>query len=210
MNIPNLPTDNLYKFTFLAGISIIVISVILYITEYNNLNTKTTLLRIAIDSAKTEGEFQSQDINLIKLEIDKIGNRLHTIQNKDTINEIEDFKQLNTKLLNDKNFRDYYGFVLLHQNELVPYQNQLLDLEIKNKELLLINRKQIINSKQMLLKSRILEKENISLFVLALVAAIVLVIGIKMSISGYNNWYNIVQKPLDKKLMIELESLTKE
>lgn len=53
----------------------------------------------------------------------------------------------------------------------------------------------------------ILSREQGALIWLEALTLVGVVIGFLMAIFGYKNWYNLVQKPMDERLKIELENL---
>ena len=204
MTIPNLPTDNLYKFKFLGGLTLIIASCYIFLIQYNNLSDKIAALKISISEIKTESTFIKQDSLFIQKEIVRLKKELNV---NDTSNNDNNHKDLMIKLEKDRNFREYYSFVLSHNEELLP---KLKDIEklraiiTKNDSL---NRKSIYNLNLISTKTDIVEKEYYHLLLLSILCIGLVYAGIKMTSNGHDKWLNLVQKPTDEKILLELKQL---
>ncbi len=60
--LPNLPTDNLYKFLFIAGLSIILATVIIFITQYKTIREEQDKNSLEIANLINEMEFSTEDM----------------------------------------------------------------------------------------------------------------------------------------------------
>lgn len=72
MIIPNLPTDNLYKFIFLSGITIIIASAVLFVTQYKSLTDKNDTLALEVIVKLEEGKNIENNKKTIRAELDII------------------------------------------------------------------------------------------------------------------------------------------
>lgn len=88
MTLPNLPTDNLYKFIFLAGLTIIFSSIILYVTQSYQIEGKLDLLEIEAASADMEVTFLDEDADLLMGKVENI-ERKHLMINKGELDSIQ-------------------------------------------------------------------------------------------------------------------------
>ena len=60
---PNLPTDNLYKFMALAGVSIVVLSTVLFSIQLSAMSEKTDQLTLEIASLEAETKNLEADVD---------------------------------------------------------------------------------------------------------------------------------------------------
>ncbi len=67
--LPNLPTDNLYKFVFVAGLTIILSSAIIFVTQHNIISTEIDNVELEIIKLEKESDFLTDDTNLLETEI---------------------------------------------------------------------------------------------------------------------------------------------
>ena len=90
MNIPNLPTDSLYKFIALSGLFILIFSVVYPLYQENELRQRSLALEGEIEVLKVDVDFQ--------LELAKDTKR-HTFSLSDPdIPQILRFKEALTKI----------------------------------------------------------------------------------------------------------------
>ena len=205
MTLPNLPTDNLYKFTFLGGLTIIIASCILYVIQVTSVTEKVDKIGIETATTSAELEFLNYDIKSISIELDSIEKSLNGIV--DTIDQVKRFKELRKELYEDKNYREFYAFLLQHKSDLIPYSKDMERLKIlteKNKEK---SREITLKKKIYALKIKTLKRELNIITILTIFVAITIAVGLKMANTGYVKWYNLVQNPIDEKLKIELRML---
>ena len=133
ITIPNLPTDNLYKFLFIAGVILIISGFIIFTTQYKTLYGKIEDIELQIQHIETETNFLKQDNVEFITESKKILKKLKEIKNIDSI----DF---NTKLQNlkdnlyDKEYREYFSFIIEHKKDILPFYEESKKLEIINEQ----------------------------------------------------------------------------
>jgi hypothetical protein len=204
MTIPNLPTDNLYKFTFLGGLTIVIASCILFLTQYNLLSDKIDTISLSSAELETELNFIGEDINFIAKETLKMKTNL---KGEDTVDIYADWEALSNKLEKDKNFREYYSFLLEHKEDVLPYRKQFVELESMTNKIDSLNRKSIATKNILKEKLQLIKKEYRMLVILSIVCCAFIFIGGKMAIKGHKDWLNLVQKPADEKARLELRQL---
>lgn len=209
ISLPNIPTDNLYKFTFVAGLTIILTALIILVTLYNSITNSVDKLEFEV------GKTESESAYLIKEETE-LGIELKAI-NKKTSNFSSDTSAINQYNINDlkinqlhnKDYREYLGFIFAHKSDLIPYYDELGKLA-KTNEILRAKEKQItLNGDIVILKSRQLKSEAERRLVISSLLCIMIFIGGIIAYFGYQKWYLLVQKPSDEKLKLELEELKK-
>lgn len=206
-NLPSLPTDNLYKFYFIAGISIIVLSIGLLINQTNLLNEKRNKLDLEILKADYELDIFKEKHNEIKDEIDEM--KSESIMNKRIVTSNDSFDLIDFKrnIFNDLEYRKYLEFIANNEDFLFPERKKAELIKNKVRDINLYHHKQIFNIS--LLKLRLNERNTLinNLYFLWFIVIFFVLLGIIMTVYGHKKWYELVQKPLDEKLRIELELL---
>lgn len=71
-NIPNIPTDNYYKFLSISGITIIMISIIFCYVERNNLINEIENIELQTIKLKLETKFLEEDSFKLDNEMDSL------------------------------------------------------------------------------------------------------------------------------------------
>lgn len=72
-SLENLPSDNLYKFIFFVGITLVIASIILVITQYDKIINKA-------DQFHEETIFLQNDINFVQEKIKKLDSTLTKVE----------------------------------------------------------------------------------------------------------------------------------
>ena len=208
--LPPIPTDNLYKFLFLTGLTIIFGSTILFITQAQNISDKIDTTSLEITKIKTESTLVDEDLvrlqdNLSKIEKSLRKNKVDSIS--DPIVNLEIFRQ---NFYNDKNYKDYLEFLFNHKEDLQPFYNeQKLDdfllLEVNKKQ-----RESKINIAISKEKMEQTKREINTLSALCIICPLLMGLGILISKNAYKNWLELVQKLTDEKLRLELKKLRSE
>lgn len=210
--VPNLPTDNLYKFYAITGIviclfsaSFIILSTVKIEDDLDNISMK--LARITL-----EGDFLDKDSE----RVEKLANELEKELNeydlpKDSIfNKYENFITRHDKLRSDKDYRDYTKLLYDYEIKLFPEIQKFNKIEELKAELLTSNRKQQIKLaeiKEYNIKAKRKSRKLILTFILGLLAFIY---GHKLAKKGFKLWKSKVQDIIDQKLKIELDLLLME
>ncbi|WP_405250509.1 hypothetical protein [Dokdonia sp. Asnod3-C12] len=178
MILPKLPTDNLYKFISLFGLTLVVL--------YTFLNYKSDL---ELDKETAE---LSYEIDLINYEIDK-ANR----ERKDWINNVGDLcetKACNCKIeeKNDLNIKINFDQKECNSQDIfleITRLQEFIDVDV----IKLKSKMDIVNAKQNLIKRKEgnFKQQNSGLNWL-------LIFGIVMSFIGFILWYQKVQRYQDR------------
>jgi hypothetical protein len=200
MEIPNLPTDNLYKFMAISGVTIAIVGFLMSyygyrdsITELDKIHTEYCLLDFEIKNLKSLDSLISNEINDIKSELIKYGNLDDNIKEKIEIDEIKKYYSV------PKN-RDLYVFLHTYKSELFPEFKKYE--EIKQKETKKDELEQNIKRNEILLKERyrIWKDTKNQINKLNWMWVIFTGLGTYIAINGFILWYKKVQKYLDEEI----------
>jgi hypothetical protein len=208
-SLPNLPTDNIYKFKFLGGVSILIFVAYIYSTQIINTFSKILETKIEIQKLEFQQERMERDSTLIKDEIEtfnKAYKKIKFVEKDSTI----DLDELKLNLLTDKNYREYLEFIYKHKNDLLPTGQsfeRLKKLQFKQEVIFNEVDKNLINLKTLMIA---LDYELYKLFAISILSVILLIYGWKITKKGYNEWHELVQKPNDEKLKEEIRKLKSE
>ena len=196
MFLPQFPTDNLYKFIFIAGLTIMGATTFLYIEKFGEINNKldnieTDLLNtnLAFYSDSIKNSFEIENINIIldrgSEEIKKL-NKYTKLKNQKSVIKPRLDKLDDDMLVVDKLLSQQRKFVL--ENKISSHIDSVkLDHKLKK-----------------------LEEENKLLFWFSIFCGIIFFCGFKMSVYGYRMWNRKVQKIIDEQLICELEKIRRE
>jgi len=207
MNIPNLPTDNLYKFIALSGVVISLTCAIIPNITIKEIRDEIT----TIETERGELEFEIKILKERKIEIltniAKVDSMLDRYEYDDLINVGIDLADL-VERLHDPEHREYLQFIYDNKNNILPEvkllegnRNQIQQLNEINNEIRFKAHR--IERKLELLKLKTGEI-NSSIWKWA----IGLLVGFIMMNYGFRLWYVKVQKLLDEKLKKELTKTT--
>lgn len=212
MTLPTLPTDNLYKFNFLAGITIVITATIVFFSFYLKISDKIDALSLELKTVEIEGNILERQKQELTLEVKKLKKEFSSIQ---PINDsdlrasivLHEFNKLLTVLRTNRDFRDYYEFYLRHQDELSPYNKRTQALSDKSTDLNKLADSLSFKTSVQHETTKIISRGFYHLVVLSIIYVLAVIQGGNLAIKGYDNWNNKVQKFLDEKLIYELEEL---
>ena len=207
MNIPNLPTDNLYKFKFLSGILILIFTCYIYVTQMYVIILNIDNAEVNEVKYKINKEIITRNYRLIESEIKAFEENFTKMYSKDLTLK---FASKNVKINSiNKNER---RLIELEQN---LNKLKLIDNNAKNIESLKITLSQLQERKdalnlefQISIKKAKLEIQKLKYITIFL--GLLFVSGIFISIRGYKEWYELVQKPNDIKLQDEVNKILAE
>lgn len=207
--IPNVPTDNLYKFYALSGIIIVVFSVSIRI--YSNASIEEQLVTLDYDIAliKFERDNLLKDSNDWSEKAKIVDKMLEKHKPIDTLFYIKEstFDNQIYEMQNNPGYRDYLAFVFKYYDHILPEAEKLEQLKKYNESLKLngreIDKKGIeIDYKLKKLKLKIDDQKIINYTTIFFIG-----LGLFLSIYGFNLWKKKVQNPIDKKLALDLSQL---
>jgi hypothetical protein len=212
MELPNLPTDNLYKFMSLTGIMFVVFFYVYPLTRIDRIRNEQTIL------VAEQGKLNAST-EILKLRQNSLLKDLLTLEKKiddkygkpDSLDKLEKKPRINLdnlwNNLHDKEYREYLKFTFDYEKKIIPEKNELQLLksmtdsinEIGNKQkLILVD----IKSKNAQISEKIKQERN-----WLWMEIIGLSLGLILIILGFKFWYYKVQIPLDEKLRLENELL---
>ena len=210
MNIPQLPTGDLYKFISIFGLVLIVFAhvepnkkLLIYNKASNALQKEIALLTYEVEALDKEVTATEKNMEKVDKTLADLG--LKNPKTKEPISAKEMIKNLN-----DKEFREKISFLHKYQDMLFPSNSKLAKIKSRtnqNKEFAIATKKKIIELKYSQrenesLKKSIQEQEFLFNFLFY--------IGMALVFIGFFLWYKLVQLPLDEKLSLELDYLKKQ
>lgn len=207
-SIPNLPTDNLYKFSFLGGLTLIIVATFLFFTQGESMKEKSNILEIEIAKITDDTVFFNNDLIQLKNEIDD------TLESDIGKNKYPngDYKQRVSNMLtnlNDKNYREYISFISEHENIIFP-NNAIIDkLVVKTEQYKEKMKLVTLNIAVIDVKNKQLNREFESFYLLSIVVILLILLGSKIATNGRKGWVKF-QNIADEKNAIELEILKKQ
>lgn len=196
MVLPQFPTDNLYKFIFIAGLTIIGASTFLYVEKYGEIKNKydiieTDLLNIDLafytDSTRNSVKIQNLKIILQKVseEFEKLKKDINSNNQKSVIKPR--FDKLDDDMLTMKKLES-------------QCDKFILEFKISSH----------IKHEKISHKLKILDKESKLLDRLFITSGLFFICGFSLSFYGGQRWYTKVQKIIDEKLICELDQIKRD
>ena len=208
-SIPNVPTDNLYKFYALSGIFIIIFSIVFSIYFGYKIVDELILLHNSNSMVALEIDFLNSDVEFILNKTKQLENDVSNFYSKpDSLkNESKILSESIKKAKTDQNWRNYLEFYFKNKNHIIPGLAILIEidsLETKIKtNLREIQKKHLSNE----LKLRELKIKIIELIIVLVIGISLIKSGFKLSNKGFKLWKTNVQDLIDQKLKIELRLL---
>ena len=206
MILPNLPTDNLYKFTFLAGLILLLFSIVLFVTQYNIILEKKYTLSLAIIKHKAEFSFLKEDLKTFKTESNILDEAIKTFD-KAHFKTAKNFKTLSEVRKTKTEENKYFNFLFRFKNELESRTEKFNKLKIVLEKNLLTRRKIELESNLLDAKTDMLINEIKQIKYLLFFCTVLFITGSLLAFNGYNKWLNLVQLVADEKLALELKQL---
>lgn len=167
MEIPNIPTDNYYKFLSLSGILIMVASMFFCITQDNAISREIDNIDLELAKLELEKKFLTEDSKKVEKQIEDLQKSADKLEGKDPDEEVGAFFKSNqTSIQNDKNFRDYLEFIFKYKEELIPQIIKAEKIKIEFEKQKKLDRELQIKTLSIKFKTKILRsKINTSLFI---------------------------------------------
>lgn len=198
MEIPDLPTDNLYKFISIFGLIICLYSITIPFLKLNS-------IEIEVQNNNGEANLLEQEVKSIEGDDRAIDYKIREIRNElgkykyDTTSLIIDLEKYK-KQLYKKDYRDYIEFINKYEEIVFPVTKKIKELDSLvekqksnkreiQKKLILVSNKNNLASLKIKQTKRLL---NYSIMGLAL--------GSILVVFGFAQWYLKIQKPLDAQL----------
>lgn len=212
MELPNLPTDNLYKFISLTGILFVVFFFVYPLTRIDRIRNKQISLDAELSMLNASNEIFDAKLNSFGKDVKTLEKKIKDNYGKsDSLSKYENKPRINlVELLNnlhDKEYREYIKFTFDYEKKIIPEKFELELLkrmsdsirEIENKQKLTLVG---IKSKNAQISENIKQENG---WIWAEILGFTL--GLILIALGFKFWYNKVQIPLDEKLKLEVELL---
>ena len=205
MQMPNIPTDNLYKFLSLSGIAIFIFSIVYPVYLSKQLDDLVNETTTSIGLMEIETEFLSKKLNELSEESSKkTDEKSKDCDYKKENNPEKDLKKLLENLYDEKNC-DSLKFIYQYKDELFRELKKLKENQKQLIEMRELNHQHNINNYQIKRKIEINRELANDLKTIHRFAFLGIVLGIILAIIGFYLWYNKVQKLLDEKIRLELK-----
>jgi hypothetical protein len=197
MSLPNLPTDNLYKFMALSGLSLIISMIILFAHENSKLSDRYE--RFSFDLTQSKIEKETLYCRKIKIneEIEKLEEKVNNYEiDSSILSEKINLKELKESL-NDKDHRTYLEFLFKYMDCIIPEKKEAEIIDKKIEELETIEDK--LREKDAYIEHYkfFIEINNVLIKRLEWVVFFLIFVGSVVSVKGFSLWYRKVQKYLD-------------
>lgn len=178
MFIPSLPTDNIYKMFFIAGLAIILSSTLIYVNQKQSLQDRTDKFREEVILIDNEIEYQTGVIlkSAKKMLSDSENDEIQLKQKPHSI-PIETLKE-----------KKRYNDTLSQHLEKVRLK-RIGNQELKN------------------FKADLLERDKAALKLYFWLYLLVTACGGGLTGYGLEKWQKLIQEPHDEKIKLDLEQL---
>lgn len=178
-SLPNLPTDNLYKFLFISGLTMILSGVLFGFSQYNKVSEKINSVELSVANDNLEYAFLLEDAKELYAES----------------------KALRSKTENEDSLR------LLFSGDFNLLRTEIDSIGEANKPLELKIRQAKVHSTTTSLNGKFLKEDYRLLKLTTFISFLACIVGYYLAKKGYNKWEGLVQKPLDEKLKLEVDEL---
>ena len=203
MNIPNLPTDNLYKFKFISGVLILAFAAYIYVTEVNY--SFSNIIKSSISSKKLDLQISLRENKLNEIKIEELKLKINTIN----LSLSERF-YLENYLSGQKAYIDSVYSTINIDNNILAIKRNNQNIERLENEAKVINNEIANNLIELKLCITRSSYDTIVLIITSIITFILIFYGRRITKSGYNEWHELVQKPIDEKLFLELKIMKSE
>lgn len=204
--IPNLPTDNFYKFSFLGGIAIIILTSFFSITQYQTINEKFDNYELEVIKLNTENGILHEDLGKIDEAVKKLDIKVSEL--KPTKKDINKDEAEMIKKLNNKNYREKIAFLSEHEKYLFPYIADYEELVNKTEQYKEKKNQLNLNEEILQFKKSHLNREVYYQSYLIFVSVLLYIFGVYITVYGRHEWLRL-QKIADEKNEIELAIMKK-
>lgn len=203
MVIPNLPTDNLYKFIALSGLTIFVIIIISLSISYNKLQDETDLIETEIDEYLYITSKLKDKSERTKLDIKSAKSQMEKYEMAKLVDLHLDIDELFQRFHNPEQ-REYYQFIYNNKKDITPEITIVEEIEVELKKLEKLYEDINLNLFQTKRKEELLllKKERMRWYLSFYIFGII--VSFLTCILGFYLWYFRVQRYLDDKLKAEV------
>ena len=203
INIPNLPTDNLYKFKFLSGILILIFTGYIYVTQMYVIILNIDDAKINEVKYKITKEIINKNYNLIEYEIKEFDEKFYRVYSKDYQLKL-DSRKSKINLLNIKNNQKRIIFLQQNLHKLLSIEQNAKNIDLLKTKLSQLQEKTDALNLEFQISIKKAELEIQKLIYVTAFLCLLLISGLFLSFKGYKEWYKLVQRPNDLKLLLEI------
>lgn len=205
MNIPmpNLPTDNLYKFKFISGVLILAFAAYIYVTEVNY--SFSNIIKSSISSKKLDLQISLLENKLNEIKIEELKLKIKTIN----LSLSERYYLKNYHSGQEAYIDSIYSIINI-DNSILAIKRNNQSIESLENEAKVINNEIANNLIELNLCITRSSYDTKILIITSIITFILIFYGRRITKSGYNEWHQLVQKPIDEKLMLELKKMKSE
>lgn len=202
MDLPILPSNNLYSFSTFLGIFFILFFLVYPINRINIIEIEQIELSGDCEKLKQEMNNSQKAVQRLETRVDDLKNNIDKKYGKPDSIEKLNIENIYGKLKN-KEYREYLKFCFDYEDKIIPESEDINKIEIVQSQ---IEKKLFhieiittdIGTKTLLIKQKIKQESKWKF-----VNAIGVGLGVFLLLFGINNWYNKIQKPLDEKQKME-------
>jgi len=210
--IPNLPTDNLYKFYALSGIFIAIFSLTAILLTSSGLEREIRNLELKEQTLKLDSLYYQDYSVQLDAQYDKIEDMLKSFPSPDSvrINHRKEYLQQLVDIRSDPSWREYLEFIFKYEDKIVPGQSELKEIDEILEEMEVSAKNLELKTAELKITKSGLRYEKKKLTWIYVFGIIFFLFGSLLSFLGFRLWKNRVQKLIDKKNKIELKLLKQE
>lgn len=191
MLLPQIPTDNLYKFVFVAGLTIMAASSLLCIDKYTDLTDKLEVIRDNLQNAEIKFvadsmaiDFEIGKINALISDDSTKAQMFKTLINSGKQVEEADLDELGSILVQRKN--EFWSARANWNEKRISWYSERNKIRYNLKKL---------------------ERTKSYFIAISFFCMICFMIGLRLAIKGHKYWNTRAQKPTDERIQIELSKL---
>lgn len=201
--MPNLPTDNLYKFKFISGVLILAFAAYIYVTEVNY--SFSNIIKSSISSKKLDLQISLLENKLNEIKIEELKLKIKTIN----LSLSERYYLKNYHSGQEAYIDSIYSIINI-DNSILAIKRNNQSIESLENEAKVINNEIANNLIELNLCITRSSYDTKILIITSIITFILIFYGRRITKSGYNEWHQLVQKPIDEKLMLELKKMKSE
>jgi len=180
MQIPSLPTDNLYKFCAIAGIALFVFGASYALEKSVELNIRVSNDNTQISVMQKQIEFWKEDVDEQKRDVGRVSSDLGGLEHQKHVSR----EQLDS-LKNENNATVVRQAKLIETSRKIQIQAIRLSGEVRNARVLFHN-----------------------FLLMSIICGLSILVGPWLALFGFRRWYALVQVPQDN-VALRQDSATK-
>lgn len=213
LNLPNIPTDNLYKFNSLSGIVLILFIFTTLTFSLFKIQDDIDDKKKSVAMVNVEVEYLTMKVNELRAFQSGLNKRLNTENlgykridsiinlNQQPLNRIE---RINVMQFSPE-YREFLQFFYDYNDFIFPENEISKEIVAMAEELELIENEIKLKLAKIDIENEILMRRIWEIVVLIVCGAVFISISLRMTFKGFRLWKENVQDPMDKKIKMEIE-----